>query len=483
MDKQRVRVRVLSLVFCVAVLSSWVTADAEVYQIVVPPIAPLDPIYKLPKISLAKKEKVLFRAIKRRHLNRQGYLLYCSYLPFSRNVTDPNYQLSHNSADLPAWHGYWTAALAMRLAVEGPSLEGEDLLHRAVEGLRTNFDATGIIGLLARAYLEYDGDEPLPWMATKDTDPTKYWQKGENGFWFRNGAAKDHYSGAVFGLATIIALENRGAINLDPDTRMLVDQTLLDLAHYLIDNRYRIIDANGNVTEFGRLDDWPVNGFDGLQLLAMLRAGKAIGDVKCAREYRKLIFFGASKTVATTLGALGDFYARIGRENAFGHFSDDQAIYTNAFALLLNSDRKDEEVLDDVEYALEKMWQFLRYSLKSYMTFIQSLFSGVSNTERRRALIILWMFPNDKRAISNLELEDTHSVQPIPNQRINSHYWKTDYFRKASLTAASQRLDAEYSGQDYLVVYWMGRYFGLISEEEANARITWDDSSQVMPLW
>jgi|GEM_PF-1148022 len=484
MEKQRVRVRarVLSLVFCLALLSSWVTADAEVYQIVVPPIAPLDPIYKLPRISLAEKEEVLFEAIRESHLNRQGYLLYQSYLPFSVNVNDPNYQLSHNSADLPAWHGYWMAALAMKLAVEGPSQEVEDLLHGAVKGLWTNFEATGVAGLLARAYLEYDGDVPLPWMATKETDPTKYWQKGENGFWFRNGVAKDHYSGAIFGLATIIALENRGAISVDPDTRMLVHQTLLDLGHYLIDNKYRIIDANGNVTEFGRLDDWAVNGFDGLQLLAMLRAGKAIGDEKCDEEYRRLIFFGASRTIATTLGALGDFYARVGRENAFGHFSDDQAIYTNAFALFLNADQKDEEVIEDVQYALEKMWQFLRYSLKSYMTFIQSLFSGVSNRERRRALIILWLFPDDKRAISDLELEDTHSVQPIPNQRINSHYWKTDYFRKASLTAASGRIDVEYSGQDYLIAYWMGRYFGLISKDQANARRTWDDSSEIEPV-
>jgi hypothetical protein len=77
--------------------------------------------------------------------------------------------------------------------------------------------------------------------------------------------------------------------------------------------------------------------------------------------------------------------------------------------------------------------------------------------------------------ISNLEFEDTHSVQPIPNQKINSHYWKTDYFRKAILTDASERIDVEYSGQDYLFVYWMGRYFGLISEEEANAEVVWDD--------
>jgi hypothetical protein len=438
-------------------------------EIKVPPIADLDPIYPLPEISLAQKEELLFEALKERHLNRQGYLLYQSYLPFSDDVSDPNYQMSHDAADMPAWHGHWMAALAMKLAVEGPSWEVESLLHRAVEGLRTNFTATGITGLLVRSYLEYNGDEPLPWMDTEDENPTKFWQKGENGFWFRNGVSKDQYRGAIFGLATVISLKNSGAIILNPETGELVGRTLVDLAHYLIDNGYRIIDVDGEVTEFGRLNDWRFNGFDGLQLLAMLRTGKAIGDQKCSKEFDRLVRSDAGKIVAETLGLFGDLYAWMGRENSFSSFSDDMAIYTNAFALFINSDEQDDEVLRDVEFALEKVWQFLRFSLKSYVTFIQEEMVGVTDEELEQAFETLRMFPDDKRVISNLEFEDTHSVQPIPNQRINSQYWKSNYFRKANLTDASERINIEYSGQDYLFVYWLGRYLGLISEQEANA--------------
>jgi hypothetical protein len=443
-------------------------------EIKVPPIADLDPIYPLPEISLAQKEAMLFEALTQRHLNRQGYLLYRSYLPFSEDISDPNYQMSHDAADLPAWHGHWMAALAMKLAVEGgPRREVESLLHRAVEGLRMNFTATGITGLLARSYLEYEGDEQLPWMDTEEENPTKFWQKGENGFWFRNGVSKDQYRGAIFGLATIIYLKNSGAISLDSETVELLDRTLIDLAHYLIDNGYRIIDVDGEVTEFGRMNDWRFNGFDGLQLLAMLRTGKAVGDRKCSKEYDRLVRSGAAKVVAETLGFFGDLYARLGRENSFSSFSDDMAIYTNAFALFINSGEEDEEVLRDVQFALEKVWQFLRFSLKAYVTFIQEEMLGVTADELQLAFETLRMFPEDKREISNLVLEETHSVQPIPNQRINSHYWKTNYFRKASLTDASKRIDIEYSGQDYLFVYWMGRYVGLISEQEANAPVEW----------
>jgi hypothetical protein len=364
------------------------------------------------------------------------------------------------------------AALAMKLAV-APSSEVESLIHRAVEGLRANFEATGVTGLLGRAYLKYEGDERLPWMVTQEERPTKFWQKGENDFWFRNGVAKGHYAGAVLGLATVVGLENRGAIALDPATNALVRQTIIEIAHYLIENGYRIVDANGNVTEFGRLYDWRYNGFDGIQLLAMLRTGKAIGDRKCSEEYDRLVASGADRVIAVSLGGLGDLYARHGRHK-FEHFSDDQAIYTNAFALFLNSGQEDEELLEDVEYALQRLWQFLRYSRKSYITFIHALLVGVSDEELGQALETLRMFPDDKRIISALDLDETESVQPIANQRINSHYWKSNYFKKAELTDGSSRMDVEYSGQDYLFVYWMGRYFGLISEEEATAPVTWE---------
>jgi hypothetical protein len=463
MGKRRFGIACLSAFLCLTIL-------VGCRKVKVPPVAPLDRIYELPTISLAEKEAVLFDAVIERHINDQGYLLYQSYLPLS----DPTrYQLSHNSADLPAWHGHWMAALAMKLAVE-PTPEVESTLLSAVEGLRANFDATGITGLLGRAYLTYEGDEPLPWMATEEERPTKFWQKGENGLWFRNGVAKDHYGGTVLGLATVVGLENRGDITISSETSDLAQRTLVEIAHYLIDNSYRIVDASGEVTEFGRLNDWRYNGFDGLQLLAMLRGCAATGDGKCAEEFRRLVRAGAGEVIAKTLGEMGDLYAQVGREN-FGHFSDDQAIYANAFALFLNSGGEDRELILDVDYALQKMWQFLRYSRKSFMTFIHSVISGTSEAERIEALETLRMFPDDKRLISNLIADETHSVQPIANQVISSHYWKSNYFRKATLTGASERIDVEHSGQDYLFVYWMGRYFDLITGEEAHAPVAWPD--------
>jgi len=458
----------------------------------VPKVADRDPIYPLPTISLHEKARGLLADTLSNNFNNDGYLLYEAYTPLSEG---DNYQKSHDMADAPAWHGHWMATLGYMMACEkkgymqtgDPALQFNYLIHESILALRSNFHATGIDGLLARSVLKYDGDTYLPWMDTKEDRPTKFWMKGQNGYWFRNGPSKGHYDGAVFGLAVLIGLDNKGSIDLLRTTRSLLHQTLLDIAHYIIDNDYQIIDWDGKCSEFGYLNDWSYNGFDGLQLIAMLRAGMAIGDAKCASEYKKIAKSTAGFVIATTLEALGEVYARAGRQNVFGHFSDDQSIYTSAFAWWINASHwdyvwtgrvnheEDEELLHDVKHGLRGIWDYLKYSRKSFITFIYEVISSPQAKEHEEALDTLRLFPPNKFIISPLETDDdSNEVQPICNQKINSHYWKTNYFRKVTLTPDSKTTNVIYSAQDYLFVYWMGRFYGLITDSEATTPVVWE---------
>jgi len=81
MYRSGLRLRILSVLFCLTILTGCAILRWKVSEVKVPPLAALDPIYELPTISLAEKEAVLFDAIKARHLNEQGYLLYLSFLP------------------------------------------------------------------------------------------------------------------------------------------------------------------------------------------------------------------------------------------------------------------------------------------------------------------------------------------------------------------------------------------------------------------
>lgn len=414
-------------------------------------VAPLQPIYELSDLTLGAKADLLFQRILDDHLNAEGYLLYAVPLPLGQN-----YQIAHNSADMPAWHGDWMASLAFRQAVRG---DVADLILASLNGLRTNFTATGVPGLLGRAYLR--SDRRLPWMATEDEKPTRFWQQGEDGWFYRNGVAKGHYGGAIFGLAAVIGLEARGLIELEPETRELAHHTVVAIAHHLIHGGYRIREADGRPTEFGNLSDLTTgNGFSALQVLTMLRAAAAAGDKLSASEYTRLQSEGARDSIRS-LVALGNLYARVGRHR-FGHWGDDMAIFRNAFALWLVASPEDQELLEQVQAALRTLWRYVRFSPNAYAKVIYQIVVERQEHELGQALETLRQFPDDKRVISPLGTEKGEQIQPVPNQRINSNYWKTNYFKRAIRLTDSHRTKFEHSGQDYLVVYWMARAFGLL---------------------
>ena len=104
----------------------------------------------------------------------------------------------------------------------------------------------------------------------------------------------------------------------------------------------------------------------------MLRTIKALEDRKWTEQYNRLAASGAGTVIASTLGGFGDLCAQQGRYKS-DHFSDDQAIYTNPFALYFNSDDEDEERDQDLE--------------------------------------TLRMFPHGKRLISKLDAENTESIE------------------------------------------------------------------------
>ncbi len=81
---------------------------------------------------------------------------------------------------------------------------------------------------------------------------------------------------------------------------------------------------------------------------------------------------------------------------------------------------------------------------------------------RDQAIETLRLFPDDKRKLRNVTRKQTHEIQPICNQYINVHYWKTDYFRKFDIHDDVYRTNIQFSAQDYLFVYWLGRYYGFM---------------------
>ncbi len=359
-------------------------------------------------------------------------------------------------------HGYYLAPLGFQIVVErNPVLVLKN--KQAIEGIITHFEVTGVEGLLTSSFVKYDGPR-LDWMDTEEVNPTKFWMKGQNGYWFKNGVAKGHYGGTIFGLGIVVALDARGDISLSNPTRNLLYYCLNTITNYLIDNDYNIIDYDGKRTDFGKLNDWKYNGYSGLQLVAMLAAARTTGNLKAAVELEHLIDKNVGPALSASQGLVADLYTRIGRQNALGHFSDDIHVLESCLVYMLHAQPHEVALQESVTHVVKKYWQFLRYSRKSIATYITGSIVGVTEEELEIAKESLKQFPLRKFFISNITKEETDQVQPIPTQKINSNYWKTNYFRKATLLGDKpEYTNIEAMGQDFLSAYWMGVYFGLLS--------------------
>ena len=411
------------------------------FEIREPIVAPLRPIYRLPTITLRQKADVLTGRLIARHLDADGLLLYNVDLSASSDAAD------HDQADAPTWTGYLLAGLAAKQRVEPDEGTGV-LLQRVLRGLVTNFEATGQPGVLARSYYRHSGDR-LPWMREDK------WSRGAPGFWIRPDIAKGHIIGAVMGLAAVACRDTPGPATLQADATA----ALHAIVTHGLEHDWRF-----GLGEWGDLGDHRYNGFDGLIVMAMLTAAGRTNHPRAAGELDRLVHQGAGTVVALELGAMMQAYASGGRQ-LFSHFSDDLHIVEALYTIELCGPVW-PELEADLGFVARKLWLHLRYRQNSFATYALEHWITPNQRELDEARQTLLWFPDDKRQVPMRDVRPSQFLQPIPNQRINSHYWKTNPFKAAEPVPGASRTDVEYSGQDYLSAYWIGRHRGRISPQD-----------------
>ncbi|MCP3904118.1 MAG: hypothetical protein GY715_10845 [Planctomycetes bacterium] len=418
-------------------------------------------------------------------VDENGLLTYTAYLPWgdapAGDTSDPvaleNYRFSHELPDAPAWQGYLMAALgfkaaAMRRADPHASVSDVDAdLRRLAGALHRFYVVTGEPGLLGNTMVPgYTGAEPLFWMAP---DAHKPWVRSETtGEWWRDGVNKGHLNLAMFGCAIPLALERRGELELTAQTRAALRDAMVPAVARLVRDRYRIHDRRGRTTQHGDLGPDALilpNGFNRVLVLQMLCAAAAY-DADLAAEYdtrrgRWVSGIGWSLEVA------GGWTESRGHWNKAANVSanDVQHFALAACALLLQDQR--DPLAEEVRRGLVGWWRFMRHELNAVYTIVYAHF--MEPDAEQRALIMapildeLRDFPPVKRLAPPEDLlellEDTPGhVQPIANRMITDNYWKANPYRRVTAHAPRHpKLHA--AGMDYLLAYWMGRYFDVIS--------------------
>jgi hypothetical protein len=220
-----------------------------------------------------------------------------------------------------------------------------------------------------------------------------------------------------------------------------------------------LIEHDGDATEFGNLGPQLLNGFNMAVTLHVL-ASAAPYDARYQVLYRDMMASWGGR-MGFSLEALGEVIALLGHWRIDKpSYSDMQQLACASLSLFLQDDQ--EEHRKKVKHAVHGLWEYVQYERNLPYVLVYSAFiaPGSVELELGEALEDLRDFPADKTPRAILEEEDTKEIQPLCNRPLNTHYWKSSPYRR--VIREGEPLQLLYSGQDYLLAYWLGRYLKLV---------------------
>ena len=374
-------------------------------------------------------------------------------------------------------HGNASAGAAFRYAVEGTgeALENAGLHARGLDLLNR---VNGIPGLLSRSYMPVDA--PMGPGEFQDFWPDSENHRGEGefaGYYWKGDVSIDQYSGALVGLALLYDLVP------DESVRAVVRRNIVEIADYLWDGGLIVYDWDGEPTTYGDfrgeyLEYNPIP--DGLGAAASLAWFKLAHHASGERRFRdRYVHLAYDRGYPDIIGRWLVPY--LGYELT-KHYNVYMA-FENLYALTRLEDDPDLHAAYSRAFA-ERLWEstgnFLEWrrgGVEANPTFTPwYLFS----TERRDADAIMrciWQLdvfvepPLRDRFIQNSTNpliprnpeRPTDALYPLPaDLRIpDMCIWhRSPYHLDGGADNGRER-----TGHDYLLPYWMGRYYGYIGPD------------------
>jgi hypothetical protein len=143
------------------------------------------------------------------------------------------------------WTGRYLAGVGYQYGItRDPSVRrlGGEILH----GLRVLQEVTGKPGLLARGYVKGHG----PVEGFERGADSREWHQGQgkySDYRFYSDVSVDNFNAVLYGYAVYYDLA------ADAAQKAIIAEDVHRLMTHLLDNRYRIIDLNGEVTQYGHV--------------------------------------------------------------------------------------------------------------------------------------------------------------------------------------------------------------------------------------
>jgi hypothetical protein len=373
--------------------------------------------------------------------------------------------------------GQCTQAMALRYAV---TRTPEALAHIKdhLAGWRFFQSVTQVKGLIGRCYAHKDWPMEDGRWDTVDTDPNEYRGEGDFADYFWKGdTSRDQVSGAVNGVAMAYDLVD------DDEARQNARDFLVDLADHVWGNGLNIVDPDGEVTTHGAMDGellegLPIpNGMNAVCSLAWFKIAHHVsGEKRFADYYEELV------DDRDYLGIMRDNqWVYMGYNTKYYNV---YLVYQNWFHLMRLEE--DPELIEQYkEIFRDTLWLNLGNDDTPNRKAIAEanpvktawyLYSTGQHDPLRlhEALWQVVVFPDaplrDRRVTNstNPEIEKNpahteESLYPLPaNLRTpDMVIWhRNPYVLDGGADSGEER-----TGCDYLLPYWLGRYYGFIGPE------------------
>lgn len=343
-------------------------------------------------------------------------------------------------ADAAIWTGHYLASEAFRYAAGRP--EALENIGRALSGIRMLLDVTGNDQLARCAFPE---EWPHGAGIINEEQHHGIYTATRNGapyIWIGN-TSRDQYSGVLFGLSVTYELVN------DPLVQTAVRDLVTRALDYLIASNWQIVSPNGQTVVFlGRSD----------QILAFLAVGRQVNPTRFAATYA-----AARDRYAGTVW-LPILYDSLNEHSSYFKFNLN---YINLYSLTrLESD-------EDYRAIFMRAYQRLRGTTaphgNAHFNMIDRALRGPDPARDAEtvALLTAWLERPVRNPYWNWSKEyaplcgENRACVPLPvERRIPTDFlWQRSPFQ---VTGGGADI-IERAGIDYLLPYWMARYYGILN--------------------
>jgi hypothetical protein len=359
------------------------------------------------------------------------------------------------------WTGTYVGAASLRYAVTKGAPDRE-AARRSMLALHRLQDITGVRGVFARGFKRADGP-------TWDEDAGGW--PGSRHWWFQNGpyrwmgdVSKDQLSAMLFGYALYWDLV------ADAADRPGVADHVDGLMGRIVDHDMMLVDLNGQARNL-RPDVVPDDHFGedtlrAAQALANLKiAHRITGEARYDRKYRELIEREGYHRRLINLSA--HRYRKV-LWPAGLHYNDVRMGFEALYSLVRYE--ADPTLVGYYRRGLDRSMGAVQNIGNAFCNFVYHACCAddpIHEAFDADAIRTLQLMPVDKRAreVVNSRRDDFDPGWPLPIDERPAHEfeWNGNPFRLDGWRGLDGEL--EFTGVDFLLAYWMGRYHGFIPAE------------------